>query len=161
MTSYQGNIPLSQTAYRDTKVAVDFSQTAVRKLLRKYDVRDVQNTSLHTGMMVLRFARPGEIGNMDVYSVKVQALTPDAQGERQAARMLYWWMKAMLETVAYGIADFNTAFLPYQLVAGEQGEQTVAEAVIPQLRSGATDIDPFRPALPSGESSRPALPGGS
>lgn len=150
MTTYNRDIPISQTPYRNTKVSMDKSQTEVRGLLRKYGVNDVQNTVRSGGLLSLVFARPDPVGHLNVYRIEVQALTKDEQGERQAARMFYWWMKAKLETISFGIADFETEMLPYQLISGEQGEQTVAEAVLPQLSAGATDIDPFRPALPSG-----------
>ena len=95
------------------------------------------------------FARSDTVGHLNVYRIEVHALTPDDQGERQASRMLYWWMKAKIETIKFGLADFDTEMMPYQLISGEHGSQTVAEAVLPQLRAGATDIDPFQPALPA------------
>jgi len=150
MTNYNADIPLKQTPYRNTKVTMDKSQADVRRLLRKYDVRDVQNTVRAKGKLSLTFARPDFVGHLNVYQIEVQALTIDDQGERQASRMLYWWMKWKLEIISFGIADFETEMLPYQLISGEQGHQTVAEAVLPQLMAGATEIDPFQPALPSG-----------
>lgn len=150
MNNFYGGLPMSQTPYRSTKVSMDTSQSEVRGLLRKYGVKDVQNTVRSGGLLSLIFARPDPVGHLNVYRIEVQALTKDEQGERQAARMLYWWMKAKLETISFGIADFETEMLPYQLISGEQGHQTVAEAVLPQLSAGATAIDPFQPALPSG-----------
>ncbi len=150
MTTYNGGLPLSQTPYRNTKVTTDKSQSEVRALLRKYGVKDVQNTARSGGLLSLIFARPDPVGHLNVYRIEVQALTPDEQGERQASRMMYWWMKWKLEIISFGIVDFETEMLPYQLISGEQGQQTVAEAVLPQLMAGATLIDPFQPALPSG-----------
>ena len=160
MTGFYDGLPMSQTPYRNTKVSMDKSQSEVRGLLKKYGVHDVQNTVRSGGLLSLIFARPDPVGHLNVYRIEVQALTPDEQGERQASRMLYWWMKAKLETISFGIADFETEMLPYQMISGEQGDQTVAEAVLPQLMAGATIIDPFQPALPSGLSDQPALPSG-
>ena len=154
MTTYNGDLPLSQTPYRGTKVTMDRSQSDVRKLLKKYDIDDIQNTVRSGRKLTLVFARPDPVGHMNVYRIEVQALTPDTQGEQQASRMLYWWMKAKLETISFGIADFETEMLPYQMIHGEQGDQTVAQAVLPQLKAGATIIDPFQPALPSGDRSQ-------
>ena len=145
---------MSQTPYRNTKVKMDKSQSEVRGLLKKYGVDDIQNTVRSGGKLSLIFARPDPVGHMNVYRIEVQALTPDTQGEQQASRMLYWWMKAKLETISFGIADFETEMLPYQMIHGEQGDQTVAQAVLPQLKAGATFIDPFQPALPRGDRSQ-------
>ena len=149
MTGFYGGLPLSQTPYRNTKVTTDKSQAEVRGLLKKYGVDDIQNTVRSSGLLSLVFARPDPVGNLNVYQIEVQALTPDEQGERQASRMMYWWMKWKLEIISFGIADFETEMLPYQMIRGEQGDQTVAQAVLPQLKAGATLIDPFQSALPS------------
>lgn len=148
--THDPDIPLSQTPYRNTKVSMDKSQSEVRGMLRKYGVHDVQNTVRSDGWISVIFARPDKVGHLNVYRIEAQALSIDEQGERQIMRMLYWWVKAKLETISFGIADFETEMLPYQLIAGDSGHQTVAEAVIPQLSAGATAIDPFQPALPSG-----------
>ena len=137
----------TRTPYEDTKVTPEKSQTAVRRLLRTYDVEDIQFTMRSGGIFQLVFAKPGDAGHLNVYRVVVRSLTFDAKGERQAMRMMWWWMKAKLESIAFGVADFETEWLPYQLVAGGG---TVAESVLPQLQAGGTDVDPFRPALPSG-----------
>ncbi len=129
---------------------MDKSQSEVRALLRKYGVNDVQNTVTSGRVLTLKFARPDSVGHLSVYRIQMQSLTTDDQGERQASRMLYWWVKWKLEIISFGIADFETEMLPYQLIAGQQGQQTVAQAVLPQLSAGATDINPFQPALPSG-----------
>lgn len=64
-------------------------------------------------------------------------------------RMLYSWAKAKAEIVDFGMVDFETEWLPYQLVSGRDGPVTVAESVLPQLRAGGTDLDPFQAALPA------------
>lgn len=156
MTNYNADIPISQTPYRNTKVTMDKSLAEIRAMLKQYDVNDVSHTVRGDGLITMIFARPDEVGHMSAYKFQVRTLTPDNQGERQIMRMLYWWMKAKLETISFGIADFATEMLPYQLIAGEGGYQTVAESVIPQLKAGGTDIDPFMPALPSGHY-KPAL----
>lgn len=143
------SLNISETPYRGTEVTVDKSQAEVRSLLKGYDIEDMQFTTRRGGLFTLIYARPQELGHLNVYRHEVQSLTDDSQGERQAMRMMYWWMKAKLETVKFGIADFETEFLPYQLISGEEGEVTLAEKVLPQLRAGGTDVEPFRPALPA------------
>ena len=141
--------PLEKTPYRDTQVATEKSQTDVRRLLGKYHVDDIQFTVRGHELLQMVFARPGQFGHMDVYRVQVVPLSNDEKGERQAARMMFWWMKAKLETIEFGLADFETEWMPYQLVSGEDGPRTVAEMVLPQLQAGGTNVDPFRPALPA------------
>ncbi len=143
------NRSIKETPYRDTEVSVDKSQAEVRSLLKRYDVEDTQFTTRRGGLFTLVYAKPQALGHLNVYRHEVQALTDDPRGERQAMRMMYWWMKAKLETIEFGIADFETEFLPYQLIAGDEGEVTLAEKILPQLRAGGTDTDPFRPALPA------------
>ncbi len=140
---------LKSTPYRGTTVSTEKSQTDVRKLLAKYHCDDIQFTVRGHEFLQMVFARPGELGNMDVYRIQVVPLSNDDAGERQAMRMMWWWMKAKLETIEFGLADFETEWLPYQLVSGMEGPKTVAETVLPQLRGGGTDVDPFRPALPA------------
>ena len=140
---------LKNTPYRGTQVSTEKSQTDVRKLLGKYRCDDIQFTIRGHDLLQLVFARSGELGHMNVYQVKVVPLSADEAGERQAMRMMWWWLKTKLETIEFGIVDFETEMLPYQLVIGEHGHQTVAEAVLPQIRAGGTDVDPFRPALPA------------
>ena len=141
---------LEKTPYRDTNVATEKSQTEVRKLLGKYHVDDIQFTVRGHELLQMVFARSGKLGHMDVYRIQVIPLSNDERGERQAMRMMFWWMKAKLETIEFGLANFETEWLPYQLVSGMEGPRTVAETVLPQLQAGGTDVDPFRPALPAG-----------
>ena len=137
------------TPYRHTKVSVDKSQTDVRQFLRKYEVEDIQFTYRRNAGIQVVFARQDQVGHMNSYRVRSQPLTPDEQGDRQAMRMVFHWLKAMLETIEFGIADFETAMLPYQLVSGQEGPATVGEIVLDQIQAGGTVIDPFRPALPA------------
>lgn len=142
--------PIEKTPYRDTQVAPEKSQAEVRKLLGMYGVDDIQFTVRGHELLRMVFARSGNLGHMDVYRIEVIPLSQDEKGERQAMRMMYWWMKAKLETIAFGLADFETEWLPYQLIAGHGGPVTVADTILPQLRGGGTSLDPFKPALPAG-----------
>ncbi len=142
---------LGRTPYRKTEVSVERSQHELRKLLARYGVNDLQFTYRREAGIQIMFARPDEVGHMSAYRLRAMLLSPDDQGERQAMRMLFWWTKHKVEAIDFGISDFETEWLPYQLIAGRDGSSTVAEQVMPQLRAGGTNIDPFQPALPSGE----------
>ena len=77
------------------------------------------------------------------------------QAERQVWRVAYWWLKSKLEAVAFGLVEFEEDFLPYMLLANEQGQPiTVAHALFDRLAGRiALHDDPFgglRPALPEG-----------
>ena len=141
---------VDRTPYRGTEVSVDKSQAEMRRLLRKFDVEDLQFTFRASQGIQLVFAKPDQVGHFDTYRLRVQPLTNDDKGERQAMRMMYWWAKAKMETVEFGIADFETEWLPYRLVAGEKGPVTISERLLPQLKAGGTNVDPFKPALPAG-----------
>lgn len=144
-------IPIENTPYRSTEVPPERSQGEIRKMLAKYNVSDVQFT--HEGLKGLKMvmAVSGDEGHMNVYKMEIPFLTKDEIGERQGWRMLYWWMKYKLEAETFTFTDFETEMLPYRLVQTERGPSTIAETVLPQLRAGGTNSDPFRPALPSGE----------
>ena len=61
---------------------------------------------------------------MSTYRLRARLLSNDDTGERQAMRMLYWWSKHKLEAIEFGVSDFETEWLPYQLVSGRDGVST-------------------------------------
>lgn len=144
---------LRTTPYRYTQVSVGKSRDEIDGMLAKYDASQNRWTNQSDGSFILEFARPDDVGHLTLYQVSVAVLTNDQTGRRQAARFLHWFVKSKLEAVALGIiSDFETEWLPYQMIHSPTGPKTVAQAVLPQLKAGGTNIDPFRPALPSGES---------
>ena len=144
----QTDIPLSETPYRDTDVTAARSQEAIRKLLAKHQAEDTQWTYRgHTGVLV-SFAKDDPKGHKFAYRLGVEYLTKDERGEMQGHRMLYWWMKGILESIEFGIYDFETIMMPFQLVNTEAGPKILSEVLRPQLAAGGDDIDPFRAAIP-------------
>ena len=146
-------MPKVDGPYGDTTVAAIKSQNAIQTLLEKHGIEDVQITTTRTFKKVV-FAVPDSVGHMNAYQIKV---TPKSgfndsvsdQYERQAMRMVYWWLKAQLEMIEVGLVDTQTAFLQHQLTAGPEGPMTMAERIIPQLQAGGTAVDPFAPAVPA------------
>ena len=151
MVLQKQEIPLHKTPYRDTESTPEKSQGEIRRMLAKYGIQDIQFTHHGQTKLVMRMGVDAGDGHMNAYALDVPFLTTDTKGERQAWRMLFWWLKAKLETLMFSFTDFETEMLPYRLVAGENGPITVAQSILPQLRAGGTDIDPFRPALPEGK----------
>lgn len=144
----QKDIPLSETPYRDTDVTAARSQEAIRKLLTKHQVEDVQWTHRGQRLVLVGFAKDDPRGHKFAYKLGVEYLTEDERGEMQGHRMLYWWMKGILESIEFGIYDFETIMMPFQLVFTEAGPKTLAEVIRPQLAAGGDNIDPFRAAIP-------------
>lgn len=146
-------MPKVDGPYGDTKVSAAKSQIAMQVLLKKHGIEDVQFTTTRTYKQIV-FASMDSAGHMNAYRIRVVPKTDwnsavSDQYERQALRMVYWWLKAQLEMIEVGLVDTQGAFLQYQLTAGEDGPMTMGERIIPQLRAAGTEADPFAPAVPA------------
>jgi hypothetical protein len=155
--------------YADTKVPAEQTRAEIDRLLRSYGVQDFQWTELWSrGVVQLRFAievepqtqgRPARFVQIRVtppsFTAKRKSWDPkrgyttiESPNWPQAMRCLLHWLKAKLESVAFGLKSIEDEFLADMVVRGPDGaEHTVAELVRPALASGVLDI----PALAGGD----------
>lgn len=135
-------------AYKYTKVATHKSQGDIEKILRRHGVDAVRWTSL-TGELVIEFRR--QLKDTPPLGYRVALKCPETQ-RAQYLRALFWFIKAKLEAVDFGIVSFEQAFLPNLLMGPDH---TVGDEVIARLseRSIGRDV-PLLPARAGQEAAR-------
>ncbi len=154
---------MSRSAYEETNVSVERSQAQIRKLLQKFGVERMRYTSLPSEAL-LEFVRVDK-GKPTPYRIVIR---PKLKGwsrsvdkeldlaERQVWRVVYWWLKAKLEAIEFGLLEFEREMLPFMLISVSQGRSATVGDVLPKHLQGALSPgeDPFQgvqPALPAGE----------
>ena len=153
---------MPSNAYEDTRVSVAQSKAQIEKLLKKFNVKAMRFTT-YPAVATLEFVRTqGDVILPYRITVKPKlrefarnAGTELDRAERQVWRVVYWWLKAKLEAVEFGLVEFEQDFLPYLLLETEKGVSPVAEVFFERLAGKvALPDDPFkglRPALPQGD----------
>lgn len=127
-------------AYKYTKVPTYRSQEQIEKLLAKHGVDAFRWTSL-AGQLGLEFRR--KVNDQSVgFCVK---LDYEEREKGQFLRALFFWIKATLEAVEFGIVSFERAFMP-ALITGEG--RTLGDDVLQRLAQGGLGRDV--PLLPEG-----------
>ena len=149
--------------YEDSKVTVEKSQRDIKSLLARFDVQATRFTS-YPAYTVLEFVRGTEAGTRTSYRITIQPKLGEKPGlstsawdraERQVWRVVYWWLKAKVEAIEFGLVEFEQDFLPYMLLQGADGRsRTMTEITFDHLAGRiAVPDDPFsgfRLALPEG-----------
>lgn len=144
--------------YEDTSVPMYRTREEIAKLLREVGATGVAwmdgDHPQEPGklLVALRFIRPEAgipVGVRVLIPVPRSTLRADKarakeqdQLFRQYHRALYWYLKAQVEAVEFGLVQFTEAFLPHlELPTG----QTVYQAIGPQYLQGAAlgDIQPL------------------
>lgn len=132
--------------YEDTNVSVSNSQGQITRLLRKHSITAIRFTSF-IAYDVLECTRDNLAFRMEVHPKLKQQVTSRQieQAQRQAWRAMYWYMKAKLEAVEFGIHEFNTEFLPHMMLTDAQGQSnTVSSMLFAHLEGRlAQSSDPF------------------
>jgi hypothetical protein len=135
--------------YAATEADPDKSRMQIDKLLREYGVSGVQWTTDYDHNRVgLAFMVEAEVkGVKKQIGIKIEPPIFVAQRrtwnprlgryERvyapnwaQSFRLLYWWLKAKLEAVAYGLASVEQEFLSQVMVKLPSGEMTTMGAAL-------------------------------
>ena len=128
-------------AYRRTTVPAHRSMEQIEKILAKHDVDAFRWTSIAWNLG-LEFRHKG-IG----YCVK---LTYDEKEKAQYLRALFFWIKATLEAVEFGLVSFERAFMP-ALITGP--DRTLGDDVLKRLVEGG--LGQGVPLLPEGRDTNP------
>jgi len=94
-------------------------------LLAKYGITETRFTN-YGGHAYVEFILPKE-GWPVRLNIPINLQDPKATNSRW--RMLFWYLKAKLEAMKFGITDFKTEWLPFIAI----GDHTVAEGLLPEL----------------------------
>ncbi len=155
---------MSHKAYEDTSVPAAKSKEQIEALLKKFAVQAVRFTSFPS-YALLEFVRKEKDGRLVPYRVvikpRVKQFARNAtreldQSERQVWRVAYWWLKSKIEAIDFGLVEFEQDFLPYMLVADNQGRSQTVSDVLTERLTGKMVTAPddafggLHPALPSG-----------
>lgn len=154
--------------YSGTTVDPAQTKAQIEKLLRSYGVDGVQWSEIYSKNKVqLQFILTTDAGRQLLVRLEPPPFSSkrrswvalkgryeivDAPNWAQSYRLLYSYLKAKLESVAYGLRDIEEEFLADVVVRDAQGrEQKVSELVAAQLDAGT-----IRPALGPGAPAPPA-----
>ena len=132
--------------YSGTDVDAETSKAQINKLLDDYGVIG-KSWQEYKGEEVLQFIVEAEIQNTRkeigievrppvmmrrrrIYNKsRTKYKTAMARDKNQEYRLLYWWLKAKLEAVVYGLISIEREFLSHVIISGELGRTTVGEAI--------------------------------
>lgn len=134
--------------YSSTKADPDRTQMEINKLLQSYGVSGMQwTTNFKENKVVLQFGIETDFQGVrrmvgikfepQPFAVKRKTWNPKGYYETvwapnwgQTFRMLYWQLKAKLESVAYGLTSVEKEFLSQVMVSLPTGESTtIGEAL--------------------------------
>ena len=135
-----------KSPYYGTKVDVEKSKTQIRELLMKYGVSQQRWTEdLENNQVMFEFFIKGEDRTYLVRlmpkpfieehklwnSKKGKSETTEVPNWARAYRMLYAYVKAKVEAIAYGMHTIEEEFMPDIIVKNSQGQEiTLADAIL-------------------------------
>ncbi len=133
---------MKQTPYYSTTVEAETTQAKITKMLYEYGAEGTRWTNLGKDIIELEFIWKVETPEgerpMQFRLRPPMMLKKDGEPHpKQTMRLVYWWLKAKLEAVVYGLRSIEQEFLAEvvgQLPSGE--EVTVGEMLIPQILTG-------------------------
>ena len=132
-------------AYATTQVTVAKTQEDIRKLLVRYGAKGMQLTEIfEPPSLNLRFQVIVEhAGNTALAMVSMEIPTGEQEAKnereaeqlrRQSARALFYYLKAQLEAVDFGLVKLEEAFLAHFEIPGADGQMTtVGKRVLPEF----------------------------
>lgn len=132
-------------AYATTVVTVAKTQEDIRKLLVRYGAKGMQLTEVFDPPLLnLRFQVAVEdAGTTALAMISMEIPTGEgearndreaAQYRRQAARALFYYLKAQLEAVDFELVRLEEAFLAHFEITGQNGLlTTVGKRILPEF----------------------------
>jgi hypothetical protein len=145
-------ITRKKAPYAGTEVSPDKSRSQIDQLLRDFGASGVQWTTLwdkarveiqfgieHDGKkVVVKIIAPTFTATHTSWNSKLgRNETVAAPNWAQSFRLLFYYLKAKLEQVTYGLREFEEEFLADTVVLTPGGEaQRVADFVLPAIENG-------------------------
>ena len=132
----------SLRSYAETKVSPGQSRDTIEKLLRRIGV-DIFRWTSTADAEGIEFRWPRPEGAPVGFRLVIHFDT--ARERAQMLRALFWYLKAKIEAIEFGLLDVEQAFLPHMLTPGGQ-------TVYDRIREGDMEalIGPDILALPAG-----------
>jgi len=147
--------------YSSTKADPEKTQMDITRLLREYGCSGVQWTTVYDRNEVkLAFTVEVEVRGVKkqllvqveppIFAAKRRTWNPKAgrydivmaPNWAQSFRMLFWWLKAKLEAVAYGLTSFEKEFLSGVVTSLPDGRKiTVGDAILNQVYEGRLALE--------------------
>ncbi len=163
--------------YEKSPTPAERSKMEIEKLLLNYGAEGVRMTTMKDGRVMVEFVLETETGGTARrFACRVE--TPLIERERSRLvkepgayyagrktiierdtraelRLLYWYLKALVEASAYGLLSAERTFYSHIVFSLPDGTQATAGEVAEKMISEGK-----APVIPGfGESARPALPG--
>jgi len=114
-------------SYRDTDVPVQRSIGQIEGVLQQFGADATSVTiarKADDALAQVRFSYDGRMHSVGL------VLGADPKGQRQSMRMLFWYVKATLEAVLFGVLTAEEALLPFaEITDGYGGRTTVGKAL--------------------------------
>ena len=112
-------------SYANTTVSAAKTREQLEKLLISVGAVGFRwSSNLEEGSEIIEAALKWE-GRQIAFRLRVEF--EDERERRQQMRALYWYMKAKIEAIHFGLVDLQQEFLPYLLTEG--GTMTVFESI--------------------------------
>lgn len=137
-------IPRIKPPYDRTEIDVIKSQNDIQKLLLEYGAEGIQWIVFRDALPRLAFIIEADInGIRKKVGVQIDPPitrpknSPQGINYKQSMRLLYWYIKSKLESVAYGVKTFEKEFLDdivYRLPDGREGK--VGDMILKQISEG-------------------------
>lgn len=132
----------SLRSYAQTNVSPGQSRDVIERLLERIGVDAFRWTTIGNKEGIeFRWPRPDETPIS--YRLVIQFDTPRRRA--QMLRALYWYLKAKIEAIEFGLLDTEQAFLPHMLTRG-------GETIYDRIQAGHIEslVGPDMIALPPG-----------
>lgn len=143
--------------YAGTQKDTDGSISDINKMLRSYGIDNYQwNTLWEKNVVELTFAiqmekerwlkikvaPPVLVISRRIFDPKLnRSFKKDIPDWPRSMRLMFWWMKAKIESIAYGLREVEEEFLSDIVVRLPSGEETtIGKAIRPALASGSESV---------------------
>lgn len=134
--------PISKTPYYNTRVSETKSEHDISKLLDKYAITKYR-WSTFEGNKLLEFAYPAKDSKQDLLiKIPIPEIKALSKGRltilpmRQRLRMVYTFLKAMLEASRFGLFKLEEVFFGFIQVQLPDGKQVSTVDLLSQYKDG-------------------------
>lgn len=149
--------------YANTKISPEDTKAAINKLLKAHGIEGIQWTD-YQGQTVLKFIFKAEVKGVEK-EIMYQFKPPNIPRKRRyvhrtvamddwssSYRLLFWFLKTMLEAVEFGLDSVEHVFMSHIVVALPNGQvSTLGEKLEDVAEMVGLPIFGERKALPEGQ----------